>query len=312
MKQLIEKRTAGGLKIPKYNDLVAIKAKNFGEEIIGRVSSEPRKLDSSVGVVVGYAVQRWKADWKGRRRPVTVLGDYVVPGIYSPEYQIKQIRVIGRMDKDGNVKVLDKRYANRISKTSESYEGEGNQMKQLIERIESLAEVATMPNERAEANIPGKNIQGNARVEGRAKVIGNAVAKDNALVKGTSRVFDNAVVKDNGKVKGNAWVKDNAVVKDRGNVYGQGVVQDNAVVGGRTNVDGMVRDSASVSGGAFVGSSVVVQGRAVVTGDAYLEGRIKVGGRAVITGGRWDARAGEITVGKWKSQEDYLAWKNGR
>ena len=115
---------------------MAIKANNISGEIIGRVSSEPRKLDGGVG----YAVQRWKKAEQGRA--VTVVGDYVKTGVgkRSPQFEIKDVRVIGSMDKDGNVKVLDKRYEKRIS---ESHEGEGSGMKQLIERIESLVEAKT-------------------------------------------------------------------------------------------------------------------------------------------------------------------------
>lgn len=152
MKQLIE-RTAVGLKIPKHNDLVAIKANNISGEIIGRVSSEPRR--TAVGF--GYAVQRWKKAEQGRA--VTVLGDFVMLGVgkRSPQFQIKYVRVIGRMDKDGNVKVLDKRYADKIS---ESHEGEGSGMKQLIEKIEQQNEARSFDGPDGEIRSLASRVDG--------------------------------------------------------------------------------------------------------------------------------------------------------
>jgi hypothetical protein len=77
------------LEIPKHNDLVVIKANNLHGEIIGRVSSEPRKLDGGFG----YAVQRWKKAEQGRA--VTVVGDYVKTGVgkRSPQFEIKERKV---------------------------------------------------------------------------------------------------------------------------------------------------------------------------------------------------------------------------
>ena len=118
----------------------------------------------------------------------------------------------------------------------------------------------------------------------------NLAQNGNAWVDGDARVYGNAWVYGDARVYGNAWVFGDAWVSGNAWVYGDAEVFGDAEVSGNAWVYG----DARVHGNAWVYGNARVYGDARVFGDAWVYGNARVSGDARVYGNAWVSGDAEV------------------
>jgi len=175
------------------------------------------------------------------------------------------------------------------------------------------------------------NLDPEARVTERARILGDAFAHRGSYVGGNAVMFGTAAVLKGGRVNGAAVVGDNAVVE--GQATGDARVMEDAYIGPgcRAMGDTLLRGTASLFDNTDVYEQAIVQGeaelfrskvygKAIVQGQAelfrskvYGKARVQgqaelydcdISGTAVILGGIWEDQT--LTEGTWLGPDQPL------
>jgi carbonic anhydrase/acetyltransferase-like protein (isoleucine patch superfamily) len=178
----------------------------------------------------------------------------------------------------------------------------------LTTSIGSSAFVARDARVWGRAEVLGRaQIQSCARVCDRAKVAGRATIAGYAVVSGRGKVTGDAEVFQYGRVNGDASVSGKARVYDNGEVRGDASVSGKAKIRGH----GVVQGDADVSGEAIVSDSAVVTGQAEIFGHARVYGSGEVLGTAKLSGAAFISdkkRIDEGEISRAHQGTDPLSW----
>lgn len=158
------------------------------------------------------------------------------------------------------------------------------------------------------------NLDPEARVTERARILGDAFAHRGSYVGGNAVMFGTAAVLKGGRVNGAAVVGDNAIVE--GQATGDARIMEDAYIGPgcRAMGDTLLRGSACLFGNTDVYEQAIVQGeaelfRSKVYGKARVQGEAElydcdISGTAVILGGIWKDQT--LTEGTWLGPDQPL------
>lgn len=106
----------------------------------------------------------------------------------------------------------------------------------------------------------GAAVVDNARVQGNAQILDQAIVSESAVVEGNALVANYARVGGSARVYGDSFVVDNASVQDNVKIYGNAEIVQSAKVSGNAEVYGEYGETE-------VGGSAELQGDMVATGD---------------------------------------------
>lgn len=158
------------------------------------------------------------------------------------------------------------------------------------------------------------NLDPEARVTERARILGDAFAHRGSYVGGNAVMFGTAAVLKGGRVNGAAVVGGNAIVE--GQATGDARVMEGAYIGPgcRAMGDTLLRGQASLFDNTDIYEQAIVQGaaelfRSKVYGKARVQGNAQlhdcdVSGTAVILGGIWENQT--VTGGTWLGPDEPL------
>ena len=161
------------------------------------------------------------------------------------------------------------------------------------------------------------NLDPEARVTERARILGDAFAHRCSYVGGNAVMFGAAAVLKGGRVNGAAVVGDTAIVE--GQATGDARVMEDAYIGPgcRAMGDSLLRGQASLFDNTDVYEQAIVQAeaelfRSKVYGKARVQGNAQlhdcdVSGTAVILGGIWEGQT--LTEGTWLGPDQPLTTK---